>query len=132
MEPSASPSMRKRQIGWRSVWISSLPCWQILILAGWDGLGLAVQAYQKRALPLINWVAALGRRTHHRIPVLRPGEGCLLGQRDQPAADWGCELAACARRMLSVARRLLPSQRTQSGVCVESAKGASTQRLHGI
>ena len=37
-------------------------------LAGWDGLGLAVQAYQKRALPLIEWVAALGRRTRHRIP----------------------------------------------------------------
>src|SRR5262249_24452982 len=38
-------------------------------LTGWDGLGLAVQAYQKRALPLIDWAAALGRVTHHRIPV---------------------------------------------------------------
>ncbi len=31
-------------------------------LAGWNGLGLAVQAYQKRALPLIDWLAALARR----------------------------------------------------------------------
>src|ERR1700722_8003886 len=38
-------------------------------LAGWDGLGLAVQAYQKRAFPLIEWVAALGRRTGHRVPM---------------------------------------------------------------
>ncbi len=28
-------------------------------LAGWDGLGLAVQAYQKRALPVIDWLADL-------------------------------------------------------------------------
>ncbi len=30
-------------------------------LAGWDGLGLAVQAYQKRASAVLDWVAALGR-----------------------------------------------------------------------
>ena len=29
-------------------------------LAGWDGLGLAVQAYQKRALAVVDWTAALG------------------------------------------------------------------------
>ena len=38
-------------------------------LAGWDGLGLAVQAYQKRAAPVLDWVAAQGRQTAHRIPV---------------------------------------------------------------
>src|SRR5204863_265854 len=26
-------------------------------LAGWNGFGLAVQAYQKRALPVIDWLA---------------------------------------------------------------------------
>ena len=30
-------------------------------LAGWNGLGLAVQAYGKRALPLIDWLAPDGR-----------------------------------------------------------------------
>ena len=36
-------------------------------LAGWNGLGLAVQAYQKRASAVLDWVAALGRATAHRI-----------------------------------------------------------------
>ena len=40
-------------------------------LRGWDGFGLAVQAYQKRALPLIAWIedaaAALGSRLTVRL-----------------------------------------------------------------
>ena len=38
-------------------------------LSGWNGLGLAVQAYSKRALPLIDWLAALAEATGRRIPV---------------------------------------------------------------
>ena len=38
-------------------------------LAGWNGLGLAVQAYSKRALPLIDWLAGMARATGRRIPV---------------------------------------------------------------
>lgn len=38
-------------------------------LDNWNGLGLAVQAYQKRALPLINWLIALGRETGRRFMV---------------------------------------------------------------
>ena len=38
-------------------------------LAGWDGLGLAVQAYQKRALSLIEWLADLARRGGRRLMV---------------------------------------------------------------
>src|SRR5205823_7627678 len=38
-------------------------------LAGWDGLGLAVQAYQKRALPLIDWLAELAGRARRRLMV---------------------------------------------------------------
>jgi RHH-type transcriptional regulator, proline utilization regulon repressor / proline dehydrogenase / delta 1-pyrroline-5-carboxylate dehydrogenase len=38
-------------------------------LEGWDGLGLAVQAYSKRALPLIDWLVDLARATGRRIPV---------------------------------------------------------------
>ena len=38
-------------------------------LKGWDGLGLAVQAYQKRALPLIAWLTDLARRQRRIIPV---------------------------------------------------------------
>jgi RHH-type transcriptional regulator, proline utilization regulon repressor / proline dehydrogenase / delta 1-pyrroline-5-carboxylate dehydrogenase len=38
-------------------------------LTGWEGFGLAVQAYQKRAWPLIDWLAALAREVGRRIPV---------------------------------------------------------------
>jgi len=38
-------------------------------LAGWNGLGLAVQAYSKRALPLIAWLADVASMTGRRIPV---------------------------------------------------------------
>lgn len=38
-------------------------------LSGWNGLGLAVQGYSKRALPLIDWLAGVAQATGRRIPV---------------------------------------------------------------
>ncbi|GAA0557083.1 bifunctional proline dehydrogenase/L-glutamate gamma-semialdehyde dehydrogenase PutA [Rhizomicrobium electricum] len=38
-------------------------------LKGWNGLGLAVQAYQKRGLPTIHWLIEMARRHGVRIPV---------------------------------------------------------------
>lgn len=38
-------------------------------LAGWDGLGISLQAYQKRGRALVDWVAALGRKTGRRMLV---------------------------------------------------------------
>ncbi|HSD93561.1 MAG TPA: bifunctional proline dehydrogenase/L-glutamate gamma-semialdehyde dehydrogenase PutA, partial [Methyloceanibacter sp.] len=38
-------------------------------LAGWNGLGLAVQAYSKRALRLIDWLAGVAEATGRRLPV---------------------------------------------------------------
>jgi len=38
-------------------------------LKGWSGLGLAVQAYQKRGLPTVSWLIDLARRHHVRIPL---------------------------------------------------------------
>ena len=38
-------------------------------LSAWSGLGLAVQAYQKRALPVIRWLAALAENQHKKIPL---------------------------------------------------------------
>jgi RHH-type transcriptional regulator, proline utilization regulon repressor / proline dehydrogenase / delta 1-pyrroline-5-carboxylate dehydrogenase len=38
-------------------------------LAGWDGFGLAMQAYQKRAPALIDWLADLSRRAKRRLMV---------------------------------------------------------------
>ncbi len=120
------------------------------ILAGWDGLGLAVQAYQKRALPLIDWVAALGRRTHHRIPV-RLVKGAywdseiklaqLQGHPDYPVftrkAATDVSWLACARRMLECGEAIYPAFATHNAhslaFVLESAKGAfEMQRLHGM
>ena len=38
-------------------------------LDGWPGLGLAVQAYQKRALPVIRWLAKLAECQQRMIPL---------------------------------------------------------------
>ncbi len=37
--------------------------------ANWNGLGIAVQAYQKRAFPVLNWLRLLAEKTRHCIPV---------------------------------------------------------------
>ena len=37
--------------------------------AGWGGLGIAVQAYGKRALPVLAWLAALARQQGDPVPV---------------------------------------------------------------
>jgi RHH-type proline utilization regulon transcriptional repressor/proline dehydrogenase/delta 1-pyrroline-5-carboxylate dehydrogenase len=38
-------------------------------LQDWDGLGMVVQAYQKAALPLLNYLAKLARQHERKIPV---------------------------------------------------------------
>lgn len=38
-------------------------------LREWQGFGLAVQAYQKRAYPVIEWLAALAKSKQRRIPL---------------------------------------------------------------
>ncbi|MEE4239327.1 MAG: bifunctional proline dehydrogenase/L-glutamate gamma-semialdehyde dehydrogenase PutA [Anderseniella sp.] len=38
-------------------------------LKGWNGLGLAVQAYSRRAMPALEWLAQLARDTQRRFPV---------------------------------------------------------------
>src|SRR5690606_27230665 len=43
--------------------------WTDPSLDGWDGFGIVVQAYQKRAPFVIDWIAALARDHGRRIPV---------------------------------------------------------------
>jgi RHH-type transcriptional regulator, proline utilization regulon repressor / proline dehydrogenase / delta 1-pyrroline-5-carboxylate dehydrogenase len=38
-------------------------------LKGWNGLGLAVQAYGRRALPVLEWLRTLAQETGRRLPV---------------------------------------------------------------
>ncbi|WP_262378606.1 bifunctional proline dehydrogenase/L-glutamate gamma-semialdehyde dehydrogenase PutA [Luteimonas viscosa] len=43
--------------------------WSDPLLDGWNGFGIVVQAYQKRAPFVIDWIADLARRHGRRIPV---------------------------------------------------------------
>ena len=62
-------------------------------LKGWDGLGMAIQAYGKRARPTIAWADALGAQDR---PADRGAarQGRLLGHRDQAHPGAGaCRLS---------------------------------------
>ncbi|MFL6800001.1 MAG: bifunctional proline dehydrogenase/L-glutamate gamma-semialdehyde dehydrogenase PutA [Xanthobacteraceae bacterium] len=121
-------------------------------LRGWEGFGLAVQAYQKRAPSLIDWLGeaaeALGRRLMVRLvkgaywdtEVKRAQE---RGLPDYPvftrkAATDLC-YAVCARKLLAARPRLYPQFATHNALTVasviEDARGVAGyefQRLHGM
>jgi len=83
-------------------------------LAGWDGFGLAVQAYQKRAPFVIDWLAHLAKQHGKRITV-RLVKGAywdaeiklsqLQGQPDYPVFtrknSTDVSYLACAKKLLS-------------------------------
>jgi RHH-type proline utilization regulon transcriptional repressor/proline dehydrogenase/delta 1-pyrroline-5-carboxylate dehydrogenase len=120
-------------------------------LADWDGLGLAVQAYQKRALPVIDWIAALAQRTRHRVPT-RLVKGAywdseiklaqVQGHPDYPVftrkAATDVSWLACARRMLEYRDAIYPSFATHNAhslAFVLECTGDGdfeAQRLHGM
>jgi RHH-type transcriptional regulator, proline utilization regulon repressor / proline dehydrogenase / delta 1-pyrroline-5-carboxylate dehydrogenase len=89
--------------------------------------GLAVQAYQKRALPVCEWLIELGRKTGRRLPI-RLVKGAYwdgeikraqqLGMPDYPvftrktATD--VSYVACATRLLSAADAIYPAFATHN------------------
>ena len=121
-------------------------------LKGWDGLGLAVQAYQKRALPLIAWLTDLARRQRRIIPVrLVKGaywdseikRGQELGLADYPVftRKIGTDVSylACARALLAAPHLIYPQFATHNAhtlAAVETFAGDNRtfefQRLHGM
>ena len=120
-------------------------------LAGWNGLGLAIQAYDRRAIAVVDWVAALGRATGHKIPA-RLVKGAywdseiklaqVQGQADYPVftrkAATDVSWLACARRMLDCRDAILPAFGTHNAhglaFVLEQAGDApfEMQRLHGM
>ena len=66
---SASPSTPRKPTASNSRSTSSPPRMPIASLDGWEGYGLAVQAYQKRAPFVLDCLADLARRTGRRMPV---------------------------------------------------------------
>jgi RHH-type transcriptional regulator, proline utilization regulon repressor / proline dehydrogenase / delta 1-pyrroline-5-carboxylate dehydrogenase len=125
-------------------------------LDGWNGFGLAVQAYQKRALAVIDWLAALARDGGWRIPV-RLVKGAYWDSEIKRAQVQGLDgypvftrkahtdvsYLACARRMLQMHAALYPMFATHNAhsasAIVEYAGENSVpatdmefQRLHGM
>ena len=118
---------------------------------GWEGFGLALQAYQKRAVPLCDWVAALARRHNRRLMVrLVKGAywdseiklGQVGGYADYPvftrklATD--VSYLACATKLLSAADVIYPAFATHNAYTIGAIKALAGnrefefQRLHGM
>ena len=121
-------------------------------LAGWDGLGMAVQAYQKRALPIIDWLADLAHRSGHRFG-LRLVKGAYWdaeiklaqerGLTDYPVftrkASTDVSYLACAKRLFADPVAFYPAFATHNAhtlAAIAEIAGDSKeweyQRLHGM
>jgi RHH-type transcriptional regulator, proline utilization regulon repressor / proline dehydrogenase / delta 1-pyrroline-5-carboxylate dehydrogenase len=121
-------------------------------LAGWNGLGLALQAYQKRALPLIEWLAALARRTHRRL-MLRLVKGAYWDSEIKRTQERGLDgfpvytrklatdvsYLACAKRIWAARDAFFPQFATHNAHTVASVldlagteRDFEFQRLHGM
>jgi RHH-type proline utilization regulon transcriptional repressor/proline dehydrogenase/delta 1-pyrroline-5-carboxylate dehydrogenase len=120
-------------------------------LRGWDGLGMAVQAYGKRCRPVLAWADALGAASGRRIAV-RLVKGAywdseIKRTQEQGLADYplftrkaatDVSYLAGARDMLD-AKNIYPAFATHNALTVASVlewAGASRdfefQRLHGM
>ena len=121
-------------------------------LAGWDGFGLAVQAYQKRAGAVIEWIAELADDLNRRLMV-RLVKGAYWDTEIKRAQERGlarypvftrkamtdlCYLD-CVRKLLARRPRLYPQFATHNALTVASVieyaggiEGYEFQRLHGM
>jgi RHH-type proline utilization regulon transcriptional repressor/proline dehydrogenase/delta 1-pyrroline-5-carboxylate dehydrogenase len=121
-------------------------------LRGWDGFGLAVQAYQKRALPLIAWIedaaAALGSRLTVRLVKGAYWDTEIKRAQERGLADYPvftrkamtdlCYMA-CVKKLLAARARIFPQFATHNALTVASvieaaggAEGFEFQRLYGM
>lgn len=96
-----------------------------------EGLGLAVQAYQKRALPLIEWLIDLAHQQKRRIPI-RLVKGAywdseikvtqMEGFDNYPVftrkANTDISYIACAKKMLSAQQAIYPQFATHNAYSI--------------
>jgi len=131
--------------------IEALTADDTLFANGWGGFGLALQAYSKRAVPLVDWVVDLAR-THQRKLMVRLVKGAywdseiktaqVAGLSDYPvftrkvATD--VSYLACAKRMLDAADCLYSAFATHNANTIGAVKALAGktpfefQRLHGM
>ncbi len=121
-------------------------------LQDWQGLGLVIQAYQKRAPFVIDWIVALARETGRRF-MIRLVKGAYwdseikraqeLGLADYPVytrkASTDLSYLVCAERLLAAPDAVFPQFATHNAHTIASVielAGASRnfefQRLHGM
>src|SRR4051794_18776439 len=121
-------------------------------LAGWDGFGLAIQAYQKRACEAIDYVDQLARKLDRRM-MLRLVKGAYWDTEIKRAQERGLEgypvftrkamtdlnYIACARKLLNLRPRIFPQFATHNALTVATVlelaggrSGFEFQRLHGM
>jgi RHH-type proline utilization regulon transcriptional repressor/proline dehydrogenase/delta 1-pyrroline-5-carboxylate dehydrogenase len=79
-------------------------------LAGWNGFGLAMQAYQKRCIHLIDWLGDMARRRKRRLMV-----------RLVKGAYWDSEIKWSQERGCPVPFHAQASTTCPSGLCQEAA-----------
>ena len=121
-------------------------------LKGWDGFGLAIQAYQKRAADVIGYVDQLAAKLNRRMMV-RLVKGAYWDSEIKRAQEHGLadypvftrkamtdlNYVACAAKLLALRPRIFPQFATHNALTVatvlELAGGSSGfefQRLHGM
>ncbi len=121
-------------------------------LAGWNGLGLAVQAYQKRALYVCDWLVALAEDTGRRLMV-RLVKGAywdteikaaqVLGLDDYPVftrkAATDASYIACAQALFGAGERIYPQFATHNShsvavvlECALARRDFEFQKLQGM
>jgi RHH-type transcriptional regulator, proline utilization regulon repressor / proline dehydrogenase / delta 1-pyrroline-5-carboxylate dehydrogenase len=122
-----------------------------LFANGWGGFGIAIQAYQKRAAPLCDWVAEAAR-AHGRKLMVRLVKGAywdtevkaaqVAGLADYPvftrkiATD--ISYLACAKKLFAASDVIFPAFATHNANTIGQVKALSAgrsfefQRLHGM
>ena len=119
--------------------------------SSWSGFGMAIQAYQKRAAPLVDWVVEAAR-AHGRKLMCRLVKGAYWdteiklaqvgGLTDYPV--WTRKVAtdvsylACAKKMLAASDVIYPAFATHNANTIGQVKALAHgkefefQRLHGM
>src|SRR3954454_15591893 len=122
-----------------------------LFATGWSGFGIALQAYQKRAAPLCDWVIEAGR-AHRRKLMVRLVKGAYWDTEIKAAQVGGLtdypvftrkfatdvSYLACAKKLLDATDVIYPAFATHNANTIGQVKALAGQRefefqrLHGM
>lgn len=126
--------------------------WHAPAVLGWSGMGIAVQAYQKRAPYVIDWLCGIARQAARCIPV-RLVKGAYWDSEIKRAQERGLHgypvytrkiatdvsYLVCAKRLLDAGPIIFPQFATHNAYtlsCILDLAGARRdfefQRLHGM